>query len=73
MDSQQMMELLLKEMRAWREKMATETEAIRAEMAAVRDKRIKANMNAWKEKDDGLPRDGGASRRGKADLSGQEA
>jgi hypothetical protein len=53
MDSQQIMEFLL----AWQEKMNAETEAIRTETIA-----IPAETKA-RHKDDGLPRDGGTSRR----------
>jgi hypothetical protein len=35
MDSEQMMELQLKEMRVWRENIATETRAIEARTAAM--------------------------------------
>jgi hypothetical protein len=67
MDTQQMSELLLKEIRtnkakmdadskawqevmsAWGEKMDAETRATQARTAAMREKRLKANMNAWQE------------------------
>jgi hypothetical protein len=51
MDSQQMMELLLKEMRAWREKIAAGTEVIQAETEATkaRTKAMRENMGASRE------------------------
>jgi cell division protein FtsB len=51
MNSQQMMEFLLKEMRAWREMTATGTEAIQAETEATkaRTEAIKARMKAMRE------------------------
>jgi hypothetical protein len=64
MDSQQMMELLLKELRAYGRRNGSHPSRD-GRRAKHEDE---ANMNAC-----GLPRDGGASRRGKADLSGQEA
>jgi hypothetical protein len=36
-------------MRAWQEEMDTETEAIQAETKVMRDRRMEANMNAWRE------------------------
>jgi hypothetical protein len=56
MEVQPMLELLLKEVRAWGEKIDAETratqartKAIEARTAAMRDKRLKANMNASQE------------------------
>jgi hypothetical protein len=37
-----------KEMMAWREETDAETKAIQAKTEAMRDKRMEANMNAWR-------------------------
>jgi hypothetical protein len=79
-DKEQMLAEMKADRKAWREEIRAETEAIRSRTEAMREDRMKANMDACmadikdnrKETND-LPReDGGTSRRRRADLSGDE-